>query len=312
MAKARYTHTAILLSDGRVLVGGGIGSNGFPTNSAELYDPDTGTWSATGSMITPCYGHTATLLTNGNVLIAGGLIQSNVILNSAELYNPASGNWTATGLLKAHRANHTATLLSNGQVLIAGGYSSFYSPLGIYLMTASVEQYDPVVGTWKMTNSMTDYRANHAATILRNGMVLVVGGDHGDILNSAELYDPSTGTWTATIPMNTPRHLHSVTLLANGGVLATAGYSGSYLSSSELYGLPFALTPALLQNGSFCFSFTNIHGLAFAIMTTTNVSLPMTNWQEIGGVIETSLGQFQFTDCQATNGGQRFYRVVSQ
>src|SRR5437016_7792288 len=45
---ARYYHTATLLPTGKVLVAGGW--DGFnPFTSAELYDPDSGMWSKTGS-----------------------------------------------------------------------------------------------------------------------------------------------------------------------------------------------------------------------------------------------------------------------
>ena len=57
-------------------------------SSAELYDPASGTWSATGSLNTARYDHTATLLPNGKVLVAGGSGNGGS-LTSAELYDIA-------------------------------------------------------------------------------------------------------------------------------------------------------------------------------------------------------------------------------
>ena len=61
-----------MLPNGKVLVAGGDGDSGILT-SAELYDPATGTWTATGSLTTARSIHTATLLPNGKVLVAGGI-----------------------------------------------------------------------------------------------------------------------------------------------------------------------------------------------------------------------------------------------
>ena len=105
-------HTATLLSNGKVLVVGGL--------SAELYDPASGIWTTMGALITARWAHTATLLPNGKVLIAAGYGYDS--LASAELYEPASGMWTATGALNTARGfGHTMTLLPNGKTLLVGG-----------------------------------------------------------------------------------------------------------------------------------------------------------------------------------------------
>jgi Galactose oxidase, central domain/Kelch motif len=123
---ARYSHTATLLPNGKVLVAGGSRDGNlcdYGMANAELYDPATGQWSATGSLTIPRTSHTATLLPNGKVLIAAGVRECGDAINSAELYDPATESWSATGSLISARYAHTATLLANGKVLVAGGFS---------------------------------------------------------------------------------------------------------------------------------------------------------------------------------------------
>ncbi|HEY5434931.1 MAG TPA: kelch repeat-containing protein, partial [Candidatus Limnocylindrales bacterium] len=189
-----YNHfTATLLRDGKVLVAGGM--NGFDLlASAELYDPGTGTWTATGSMLTPRSGHTATLLPDGTVLVAGGQPRSPVA--SAELYDPSTGTWTATGSMGTIRAQHTATLLSDGRVLVAGGiFDPRNAGMGSSLLT-SAELYDPGSGTWTYARSMVvspdgGYGPPYGGptALLPDGRVLLGG-------TPPQLYDPNTRSWT--------------------------------------------------------------------------------------------------------------------
>ena len=67
----------------------------------------------------------------------------------------------------------------------------------------------------------------------------------------------------------------------------------------------------ILGNGAFQFGFTNDQAASFTVLTTTNLTLPLTNWTVLGTLTNNGSGQYQFTDLTATNGGQRFYRVSS-
>jgi hypothetical protein len=180
---------------------------------AELYDPTTGTFTATGSMIAPRLGQTATLLQNGHVLIAGGEMAS------AELFNPSTGTFTATGSMMVSRTGQTATLLNDGRVLIAGGVQDFGAgtlPIPLGPGVASAEIYDPVSGTFTRTGSMSEGRSGHTATLLVDGTVLVTGPD-----NTAELFSPGTGTFSVVGGLSTG--FGATATLRNDGTVLVAG-----------------------------------------------------------------------------------------
>ena len=181
LADERTIHTATLLPNGKVLVaGGGIDSGlGFiPIGSAELYDPASGTWSATDSLNQPRWAHG-----DAATQWEGARRKRDFPSRFCERGTLRSGHWDLDSRPGPpyRTRNHTATLLPTGRVLVAGGSG-----------VARAELYDPASGTWKGTGRLGTARSIHTATLLPNGKVLVAGGISGNgkrSLASAELYD---------------------------------------------------------------------------------------------------------------------------
>jgi|HubBroStandDraft_6_1064221.scaffolds.fasta_scaffold33717_1 hypothetical protein len=194
LTAGRWGCTATLLNDGTVLIAGGrtkedefsLDIDAGPINTAELFNPATGNFTATGLMTQFRYGHTAALLNNGKVLMTGGINGNS--LQDAELFDPTTRTFSPTGLMGSTRADHTSTLLNDATVLVAGGISFFPAPGGP-LATADV--FDPTTNTFTPTGPMGAARFSHTATRLNNGLVLITGGQTkltDVIVSSAELY----------------------------------------------------------------------------------------------------------------------------
>jgi hypothetical protein len=241
MATSRRHSACTSLPDGRILVVGGTDTTGVDGAAsifyatAEIYDPATGTWTATGSLTTGGRAlHNATTLWNGTVLVTGGW-NGSAALSSAEIYNPVTGTFSATtGPMTTARADHRQTTLYDGRILITGGFNS--SGLSI----ASAEIYDPVTKTFSATKggAMSAARSAHRTSTVGDGKVLITGGfgPSGAALATAELFDPVTEDFTGAGSLHHARARHAHSVLPTGEVLVSGGHSGiGVLSSTEIY-----------------------------------------------------------------------------
>jgi hypothetical protein len=244
MKYPREGHTSTLLSSGKVLITGGCNNavsgeivcDNF-LSTAEIFDPATGLFTATGSMTTARRGHTAVLLPNGKVLLAGGTDGKNT-LSTAELYDPEKGIFTSTGSMGTPRNFHTASMMSNGKVLIAGGESD--SPL------ASLEVYDPATNTFVFSGvTMSAKRAGHVATVLNDGKVLLTGGRNQALL----IFDINVHNTNDDIAPDvyfTPDSQHGFVPYTGSGVVAVfTPQTGIITNRITTGGKPFCITPIL-------------------------------------------------------------------
>jgi hypothetical protein len=242
MKSARVAATATRLPSGKVVVIGGSADRGGTSltslGSAELYDPATDSFSATGSMQAARTEHTATLLASGKVLVVGGAPSG-----PAELYDPGAGTFEPTGTPMHPRCGHTATLLASGKVLIIGGYPCGPSPWSLSPSPSNAsyvvsEVYDPGTGMFSTLAPAAPSRENGTLTVLPTGQLLLAGGTEGGVPSaSAQLFDPGTQTFSPTASLGTARSNATATVLSAHEALVAGGKdaSGHPLKSVESY-----------------------------------------------------------------------------
>jgi hypothetical protein len=236
MITPRYAHSATLLADGRVLIAGGTQDvdGGTFVFTAEIYDPSTGAFTATGDLTSigggtyASPGNVTTLLPDGRVFVAAS--------NNAEIYDPHSGTFTPTGpyanLSDAYGI--TVTLLTNGKVLVTGCADAYGScSVGV------TELFDPQSGTFGVTGPMMvkyfpDY--GYTAALLTDGRVLFLGSGDFDFAD-AEVYDPAAGTFAFTGSAIENHQIAPASRLIDGTVLIAGGQvpGGDGSAYAELY-----------------------------------------------------------------------------
>lgn len=219
---SRTNAAAVALASGEVLVAGGCHYSspkqhtGCTVKTAELYDPEAESFSATGSMTIGRAYAAAAPLPGGKALIAGGANTEGPVYSSAEVYDSEAGTFSATGSMAVARWGAAAAPLPDGRVLVAGGAG-----------LTSAEIYDPEAGTFSATGSLSvEHRMGFAAP-LPDGSILVAGGfGSGGV---AEIFDPESETFSTTGSMSGETALIAGgAALADGSVLAfgDAGYTG--------------------------------------------------------------------------------------
>jgi len=231
----RTSHQATLLTDGRILVTGGIiDSANDATDTAELYNPLSQVWQFTNSPMSSARAdHRAVVMTDGRVLIIGGSYT-----NTVEIFDPATGLFTPTGSMAVPRDQAEAALLTDGRVIVIGGMCGENNGCGYY-GTPTVEIYTPSTGLW---SSAADIPVGYTGivghrVVVNDGKVLVFAGDdgysRGSAYDSVFSYDPTADTWTTLTPLNEGLQEPTVLTLADGRVFITGGVTSSSVPTND-------------------------------------------------------------------------------
>jgi len=234
--------------------------------TAELYDPATGTWSATGSMVYARFGAPAVTLSDGRVLVVGsgpgvdrGVARVDDKANvTAEIYDPRTGRFALAGSLPgidwaalsplnlkdpggapAPEDPGTLVALADGGALLVGdaGYwkhqgevaRSFRFDAKALAWTETGQPY--VALTDEVTGAVVQTpaigRLDAMAARLPDGRVLVAGGDSGELTATVQVYDPAANAWSALPPMPGPRAAGAIVTLHDGSLLIVGGTGGT-------------------------------------------------------------------------------------
>ena len=260
MTLGRAFHQVVKLQDGRFMAIGGIhgpfgsGLNHFTkvTNTCEIYDPATGTWTATAPMGAYRAGANATVLPDGRVYVVGGTSGNNAhelhdvtdllgtALKSTEFYDPATDTWSWGPSMHSFRAGASAVTLPNGKWLVSGGVThTLLFGIPIPDFSDSQELYDPSTNSWGNTGNLRTKRALGGMTLLANGEVLIAGGGGGDIFNigpirATETYNPATGTTTARPNLTQESAFNTAVALPDGRAMIIGGARGDLIDPIPL------------------------------------------------------------------------------
>jgi hypothetical protein len=276
MSTARWSHASAALLDGRVLVTGGA-NEAFTTyyNSAELYDPNSGTWLSGATMNVARAAHSETLLPGGSVLVAGGDIATGETATS-ELYNPGLGFNAAwqpqiTAASSPVAVGHSLAVNGSGFRGVSEGSAgsiSQNSPANI-----------PVLQLFALANEQPAGLLSAGWSATNDTSVAISGFPAGWAL--------------ATIFVNGIPSSSSALVRIDSTLLS-----------------PIILSDTL-QAGAILVTFTNEPEEGFTVLGSTNVATPISAWSILGSATETSPGQYQFTDSGVSSHPQRFYLVRS-
>lgn len=214
----RSAHFAVALGNGEVLVGGGL-LLGPMEQRAELYHPESGTFSPTGALTCERQFSAAVLLQDGDVLVTGSLVAE---CQGSLLYEPDKGEFRATtGMPGLPRLVDTLTVLPNGDVAVIGSRSE-------------IEIYDPQTEGWRVHDARLKHlRGHHTATLLDDGRVLIAGG--WGPMASTEIFDPNDTVTKEADDLNAERGFHLAAELPDGKVMVIGG---AHNDSAKKMGMP--------------------------------------------------------------------------
>ncbi len=224
MNEPRYRFPMITLSDGHIMVAGGLTDMVTSTTAGvEIYDTQTGVWTQMAPMSTPRENLPLDLLSDGKVFICGGAnANTGTYLSSTEIYDPSTNTYQElsdmqTGVFGPfifYDTIHKQILLQGGSY---NGLPGTYPPL--------LQIYDFASDNWSYgPNTATSHDGGFNVE-MPDQSIVVVGGRTGSYTctDSIEILPPPYTTWQYISQLTSMRWHGSPVIVGTDSILAIGG-----------------------------------------------------------------------------------------
>lgn len=287
----RWYPSMVPLPSGELLaVGGGNENNPERTNTAEVMNPSTMTWTPVGNISIGNEVSPIVLLYTGEVLMTH---------RPPQLYDAVTQQWRAAGAFvqsprmpDGDHADHEVVLLADGRV-VAVGYKTFTNGAWGNLL----EIYDPAANRWQLGANFAPVRSRASVVLLPDERVIVIGGykeqtpdptpvNQWGYMALSDLYDPATNAWRRLENIGIAREYHATPILVPDGRVIVVGGEGSPgneppASTVEAFSPPYLFrgprpeilelqTTTLARGATFTFRITKTKALTRVLLIGTS------------------------------------------
>ncbi|MDQ2951346.1 MAG: hypothetical protein M3R54_03695 [Chloroflexota bacterium] len=162
-------------------------------------------------------------LPTNEILVVGGLDRADpqVTNTKSELIDVVTGAVRTLPQTLLGRLHQSLSIDTHEHVVAMGGTEWLGKSWGT---VDRVEVYSITKREWSGGAPMPEPRADHAAAVLKDGRIAVIGGNRNSaLLKSVDIYDPMKDTWQRAAPMPRQRTQHSAALLRDGRVIVMGG-----------------------------------------------------------------------------------------
>jgi hypothetical protein len=227
---ARWSHTAVAMPDGSIVLMGGWGSNWMNDVWRSTDNGATWTQMTASAGWTARYGHSSVAMPDGSIILMGGNdgVNKNDVWRSTDngatwTQQTASAGWKVRYL-------HSSVAMPDGSIVLMGGYSSsgsvFYNDVWRSMDNGA---------TWTQQTASAGWTArySHSSVAMPDGSIVLMGGALGNMKNEVWRSTDNGATWTQVNAGAewTARYMHRSVAMPDGSIVLMGGYDNGGITN---------------------------------------------------------------------------------